>query len=267
LFHQLQYIFAGGFIAGTGVVLMHYIGMMGLSRNGFRIQWDAGWVSVSCVLAVVVATTGYWIVFRFLQWRPELERLRFLASLAIAGAVCSAHYTGTVGATYYSAKTSLDTSGSVVLSYLVHLSAIITHVLVLLVEMYIIIHDRKSTKHDTNLMLQELRETLIQILDENDTAEAIRYSIQTSLLRGPLRATTEITNTQFGSTVVIPASRVSFDSNQKSPVSPRSPNSASSRTSNFGMSGWQHLSSIPNDTASSLVISEGDDADMAPTNI
>jgi len=82
LFLNPKYFILGGVAAGFGVGCMHYLGILAI-RN-FDVEFQVEFIFISCILAVVVAAAGFWITFRFLHWRPSLERLRILASVVIA---------------------------------------------------------------------------------------------------------------------------------------------------------------------------------------
>jgi len=81
-------ILAGGVITGIGVAAMHYTGMLAMRVTG-RITFDPVWVAASVGIAVVAATValGFAAVVR---GAPATVA----ASLIMAVAVCSMHYTG-----------------------------------------------------------------------------------------------------------------------------------------------------------------------------
>jgi NO-binding membrane sensor protein with MHYT domain len=89
----------GGVIAGGGVCVMHYIGMMAIHAP-LKVHWDAGIVVASVLIAIVAATAAFWILFRALALYPGVESLRLLSSLVAALAVCGMHYTGMAAASY-----------------------------------------------------------------------------------------------------------------------------------------------------------------------
>jgi len=99
LFRGTGPLLLGGVIAGGGVCIMHYIGMIAI-QGKLKIHWNAGIVAASVVIAVVAATAAFWILFRVLALYPAVESLRFLSSLVAALAVCGMHYTGMMAASY-----------------------------------------------------------------------------------------------------------------------------------------------------------------------
>ena len=85
---QVGRLLGAGFLLGMGVVVMHYLGMWGMKIPGF-IEWDAGVIALSAVIAVLAATAALWLAFN-----TDGVGLRGLAALVMAVAVCAMHYTG-----------------------------------------------------------------------------------------------------------------------------------------------------------------------------
>eukprot|EP01041_Mallomonas_annulata_P010549 gene10549-21991_t len=100
IFKGLQPLALGGVVTGTGVSIMHYIGMMS-QDTGLSMSWNAGIVFASVLIAVVVSTIAFWIMFRLLSLYPKYEALRVASALVMGVAVCGMHYTGMNGATFY----------------------------------------------------------------------------------------------------------------------------------------------------------------------
>lgn len=92
-------LLVGGTIAGSGVCVMHYIGMMAM-YSPMKVHWDAGIIAASVFIAVIAATAAFWIIFRVLALYPAVESLRLLSALVMALAVCGMHYTGLMAASY-----------------------------------------------------------------------------------------------------------------------------------------------------------------------
>jgi hypothetical protein len=99
--HNPTYLVCGGLCAGSGVVVMHYVGMAAMEFKG-RIVWDAGIIAASCVIAFLAATAAFWILFRFLSVYSNKEYLRIACALIMGVAVCGMHYTGMMAARYES---------------------------------------------------------------------------------------------------------------------------------------------------------------------
>eukprot|EP01036_Dinobryon_divergens_P041998 gene41998-55732_t len=100
VFKGLQPLALGGLVTGAGVCIMHYIGMMA-QDTGLSMSWNAGIVFASVMIAVVVSTVAFWIIFRLLSLYPKYEALRVASALVMGVAVCGMHYTGMNGATFY----------------------------------------------------------------------------------------------------------------------------------------------------------------------
>lgn len=94
-----QHLVGGGICAGSGVIVMHYVGMAAMKFPG-RIVWDVGTIVGSCIIAFTAATAAFWILFRFLSTYTNREDLRLLSALLMAIAVCGMHYTGMVAAEF-----------------------------------------------------------------------------------------------------------------------------------------------------------------------
>jgi NO-binding membrane sensor protein with MHYT domain len=85
---QLSRVLLAGFLLGLGVVVMHYLGMVGMRFGGY-IRWDLGIVALSAAIAIAAATAALWLAFHSVTLA-----LRAVASVLMAVAVCAMHYTG-----------------------------------------------------------------------------------------------------------------------------------------------------------------------------
>jgi NO-binding membrane sensor protein with MHYT domain len=81
-------VLAGGVITGVGVAAMHYTGMLALRVTG-KISFDTTYVAASVGIAVVAATVALWFAAVVRGAAATVA-----ASLIMALAVCSMHYTG-----------------------------------------------------------------------------------------------------------------------------------------------------------------------------
>lgn len=97
--HTPKYLFYGGLCTGSGVVVMHYVGMAAMQFHG-RIHWNAGIIFASCFIAIFAATAAFWILFRFLSVYAHYEYLRIISAFIMAIAVCGMHYTGMAAGTF-----------------------------------------------------------------------------------------------------------------------------------------------------------------------
>ena len=99
LFRDLAPLLCGGTITGGGFCIMHYVGMMALHAD-VNIHWHEGAIIASVIIAVLAATSSFWILFRLLALYPGLESLRVLSSFLCAMAMAGMHYVGMLAATY-----------------------------------------------------------------------------------------------------------------------------------------------------------------------
>lgn len=99
--NRLQHLIIGGFFTGTGVCVMHYIGMLAVARNDIMMTYDTGIVAASVLIAIIASIAAFWILFRFLSLYPYKESLRFLCATIMAVAVCGMHYTGMKAVTFH----------------------------------------------------------------------------------------------------------------------------------------------------------------------
>lgn len=84
----------GGVFAGSGVAIMHYIGM-GAMRMQAVIEWNASIVAASVGIAIAAATAALWLTFN----TPGFVQ-RAIAAVVMGVAVCGMHYTGMYAASF-----------------------------------------------------------------------------------------------------------------------------------------------------------------------
>jgi NO-binding membrane sensor protein with MHYT domain len=99
LFKDPSPLILGGCVTATGIVVMHYIGMMAMVFQGTMI-WDMGLVAASVIIAIVASIAAFWILFRLLALYPNNESFRLLGSIVMAVAISGMHYTGAGAANY-----------------------------------------------------------------------------------------------------------------------------------------------------------------------
>jgi NO-binding membrane sensor protein with MHYT domain len=92
-------IIVGGILMGSGVCVMHYLGMKAIVINGI-INWNYGVIMASVVIALLAATAAFWILFRLLAFFPYIEMLRIACAVVMAIAVNGMHYTGMAAASW-----------------------------------------------------------------------------------------------------------------------------------------------------------------------
>ena len=95
-------ILTSGVIAGTGIVLMHYVGMAGLQLDAAP-HYNLALVGVSVLIAVGAASTAFFLFSRVIVaelTRPVRTAVQTGASLVMGVAIAGMHYTG-MGAIQY----------------------------------------------------------------------------------------------------------------------------------------------------------------------
>jgi NO-binding membrane sensor protein with MHYT domain len=83
-----------GLLVGTGVVAMHYTGMLAMQMQA-DIQWNWTIIAVSAVIAVVASIVALWLAVNVKQmWQM------IVSALVMGVAVCGMHYTGMAAASF-----------------------------------------------------------------------------------------------------------------------------------------------------------------------
>lgn len=81
-------LLAAGFLAGLGIVAMHYCGMAAMKMPGMIVSYDYRLFMASMAIAIVAATAAFWLAFRTSKtWE------RFLAAVVMGSAISGMHYT------------------------------------------------------------------------------------------------------------------------------------------------------------------------------
>ena len=99
LFKNIVPLLTGGVVTGSGIVVMHYVGMKAIIFPGV-IENNPGIIAASIFIAILTSATAFWILFRFLAVYPHQERYRIASALVMAAAVCGMHYTAAEGASF-----------------------------------------------------------------------------------------------------------------------------------------------------------------------
>jgi NO-binding membrane sensor protein with MHYT domain len=86
-------------LLSTGVVAMHYVGMMAIIEH-VAILWDRTLILLSVVIAIVASGVGLWLAFHLRQNTRRVLINRLIAALIMALAIASMHYTGMGAATF-----------------------------------------------------------------------------------------------------------------------------------------------------------------------
>jgi NO-binding membrane sensor protein with MHYT domain len=90
----------GGFICGSAICGMHYLGQLGI--DNYTNVWDVRYIVGSAVIAVVAATAALGVFFHFkFAWTNAWWK-RGLCALLLASAVSGMHWVATAGTNYRS---------------------------------------------------------------------------------------------------------------------------------------------------------------------
>jgi diguanylate cyclase (GGDEF)-like protein len=93
-------IVAGALAMGLGICAMHYMGMAALDMAP-GIVWDAAWVALSAVIAVVASGVALWLFFWLRGFYGLRGRLYQACAAALMGAAISGmHYAGMAAASF-----------------------------------------------------------------------------------------------------------------------------------------------------------------------
>ena len=87
-------------LLGTGICLMHYIGMSAMDMRA-DLKYQAGYFFVSFLIAVIASAAALMIVFVLGRHVKRAKLLlQFVAALVMGVAVCGMHYTGMEAAVF-----------------------------------------------------------------------------------------------------------------------------------------------------------------------
>ncbi|PJN51449.1 Cyclic di-GMP phosphodiesterase Gmr [Paenibacillus sp. GM2FR] len=82
----------GGFIMGSGIVIMHYMGMEAMVIHA-EISYDPGLWVLSAIIALVASYAALLLFLRFRN-HPKSSFLKWGSAVVMGFAVCGMHYTG-----------------------------------------------------------------------------------------------------------------------------------------------------------------------------
>ncbi|GIO99142.1 putative signaling protein [Paenibacillus lautus] len=82
----------GGFIMGSGIVIMHYMGMEAMLLHA-EISYDPGIWVLSAIIALVASYAALLLFLRFRN-HPKSSFLKWGSAVVMGFAVCGMHYTG-----------------------------------------------------------------------------------------------------------------------------------------------------------------------------
>ncbi|WP_251977533.1 EAL domain-containing protein [Salinicola avicenniae] len=102
----------GGLVMGSGIALMHYLGMAAMEMGGGDWSYDLPLLLLSIAIAVIAATVALGL-FRFHSERPAegFWQARLLSAGVMGLAICGMHYTG-MAAVRMDMATTHDAAGA-----------------------------------------------------------------------------------------------------------------------------------------------------------
>jgi len=98
-FSDLCWILCGGLISGCFVCIMHYVEMYDMVMDA-QIQYQAGLVFASGIVAIMGCSLAFWMIFRFLTWRPDKEIHRVGSAFLLSAGTSGMHYLGEYSSVY-----------------------------------------------------------------------------------------------------------------------------------------------------------------------
>jgi len=82
----------GGFVMGSGIAAMHYIGMSAMVMDA-EVHYDFLWVTASLIIALFASYAALYLFLRFRN-RSSHSSIKWFAAVAMGAAICGMHYTG-----------------------------------------------------------------------------------------------------------------------------------------------------------------------------
>jgi len=153
--HNLNRIFIGGVLSGSGVILMHYLGMMAMEFQG-TVQFNYGAVAAVVIMSILGATGAFITFYRVLSIFPSLDILR--VGIAVFGMIFMAqvHYIGLFSATYDFdpdvAQPSLDNSIS---AHQLLIGILVSAVVFCVIMQVYVVYDLRSWLLHTSAQLRQ----------------------------------------------------------------------------------------------------------------
>lgn len=96
---NLYALAVGGFIMGSGIVVMHYTGMEAMVMPLDLIYDRTLWI-LSAIIALVASYAALFLFIRFRN-QPSSSWLKWLSAIIMGFAICGMHYTGMKAAKFY----------------------------------------------------------------------------------------------------------------------------------------------------------------------
>jgi PAS domain S-box-containing protein len=146
----------GAVIMGTGIALMHYIGMAAM-RMAAHMHWSQWIVAASVLIAIVVSYVALLLSFRFREEARSLAPLKLAAAGVMGVAVVAMHYTGMAAATFTASSDAVDLTNAVDVSALGAAGVVFVTFTVLGVASLTSLVDRRMTEQSRELQASDER--------------------------------------------------------------------------------------------------------------
>jgi NO-binding membrane sensor protein with MHYT domain len=189
LSYKLDKIIIGGCVAGSGIVLTHYISMMGIEFKG-SVDYNPGVVALSVLVSMFTLCLGYFLFFRVLSVFPSLDYLRVFCAVTCVmdGGV---HYIALAAMKFTTSQDSADPqiSDSVPAYWLAYWTLVCTLAVFVLISVAAI-SDLRSWLLRTSVQLHRA-EVLIESIKKrhcgaDGNSASINRDIQSYFLRSQL---------------------------------------------------------------------------------
>ncbi len=105
----------GGVLMGTGIALMHYIGMEAM-RLPAMCHYSPGLVALSVFLAIAISLAALWITFHSRDENTVSNSRKLLSAVLMGAAIPVMHYVGMAAVTFVPAPSSGDVTNAVEIS-------------------------------------------------------------------------------------------------------------------------------------------------------
>jgi methyl-accepting chemotaxis protein PixJ len=103
---SIRRLVIGGVLMGTGIALMHYIGMAAMQMTA-TIQYDPLLLILSFVIAIGASVVALWLAFEVRRQTNKTIRLFKISSALVMGfAIAGMHYTGMAAASFRRTRTA-----------------------------------------------------------------------------------------------------------------------------------------------------------------
>ena len=176
---DLKQEITGSLILGSGVVVMHYIGMAAM-RLPATMESHWGMVVLSITLAMVMSYSALTLAFRVRQVQRTSGR-KILSAVVLGSTIPLTHYTGMWAVRFHSSSVRFDTSHAIRIPYLGIVVISLTSFYILVLTITTAFLDRSLTTQ--RLMVSSAREGEIYF---RTLAEAVPSMIWTTDAKGAL---------------------------------------------------------------------------------